>query len=113
MGASELDQRRYGSEDNTMRMGFKSLNVMGVSVQARPYVPGGYMFIGSNGALRKLSPDEGSPTPKNVVDSGEKAGSFQQYTNRLGFYKDQIFRAQLTAVQRLGLGVVSGITEAS
>ncbi len=113
MGASELDQRRYGSEDNTMRMGFKSLNVMGVSVQARPYVPSGYLFIGSNGALRKLSPDEGSPTPKNVVETGEKAGSFQQYTDRLGFYKDQIFRAQLTAVQRLGLGVVSGVTEAS
>jgi hypothetical protein len=112
MGASELDQRRYGSDDNTMRLGFRSLNVMGVSVQARPYVPAGHLFIGSNGALRKLSPDEGSPDPMNVVESGEKAGSFQQYTDRLGFYKDQVFRAQITAVQRLGLGVVDGVTEA-
>jgi hypothetical protein len=113
MGASELDQRRYGSDDDTMRMGFKSLNVMGVSVQSRPYVPAGHLFIGSNGALRKLSPDEASPTPTNVVEIGNKAGSFQQYTNRLGFYKDQVFRAQLTVVQRLGLGIVSGVTEAS
>jgi hypothetical protein len=113
MGASELDQRRYGSDDNTMRLGFRNLNVMGVSVQSRPYVPAGYMFFGSNSALRKLSPDEGSPETENVVETGEKAGSFQQYTNRLGFYKDQIFRAQLTVVQRLGLGVVSGVTESS
>ena len=112
MGASELDQRRYGSDDQTMRLGFRNLNVMGVSVQSRPYVPSGYMFVGSNSALRKLSPDEGAPETENVVDTGEKAGSFQQYSNRLGFYKDQIFRAQLTVVQRLGLGVVSGITEA-
>jgi hypothetical protein len=112
MGASELDQRRYGSDDDTMRLGFRNLNVMGVSVQSRPYVPAGYLFIGSNGALRKLSPDEGSPETENVVDVGEKAGAFQQYTNRLGFYKDQIFRAQLTVVQRLGLGVVDGVTEA-
>ena len=112
MGSSELDQRRYGSDDQTMRLGFRNLNVMGVSVQSRPYVPATFMFIGSNGALRKLSPDEGSPETANVVDTGEKAGSFQQYPNRLGFYKDQIFRAQLTVIQRLGLGVVSGITEA-
>ncbi len=113
MGASELDQRRYGSDDNTMRLGFRNLNVMGVSVMSRPYVPAGFMFLGSNSALRKLSPDEGSPETENVVETGEKAGSFQQYTNRLGFYKDQIFRAQLTVVQRLGLGVVSGVTETS
>lgn len=111
-GGPELDQRRYGSDEDTMRLGFKNLNVMGVMAQGLPYVPSGYAFIGSNSALRKLSPDEGSPEPQNVVENGEKAGSFQQYPDRLGFYKDQIFRAQLTAVSRLGLGVIDGITEA-
>lgn len=110
-GGAELDQRRYGSDEDTMRLGFKNLNVMGVQAQGRPYVPSGHAFIGSNSALRKLSPDEGSPEPQNVVENGEKAGSFQQYTDRLGFYKDQVFRAQLTAVSRLGLGVVDGVTE--
>ena len=111
-GGPELDQRRYGSDEDTMRLGFKKLNVMGVMVEGRPYCPSGHLFLGSDTALRKLSPDEGSPEPENVIETGEKAGSFQQYNNRLGFYKDQIFRAQLTAVSRLGLGVIDGITEA-
>lgn len=111
-GGAELDQRRYGSEEDTMRLGFQKLNVMGTQVSGRPYCPSGHFFMGSNSALRKLSPDEGAPEPQNVVETGEKAGSFQQYTDRLGFYKDQLFRAQLTAVSRLGLGVLDGVTEA-
>lgn len=111
-GGNQLDQRRYDASEDTMRMGFQTLNVMGVEVMGRPYVPSGHLFIGSNSALRKLSPDEGSPTPENVVDNAEKGDGFQQYDDRLGFYKDQIFRAQLTVVSRLGLGVVDGINEA-
>lgn len=109
-GGTQLDQRRYGEDENTMMLGFKELMSMGVKLEARPYVPGGHLFLGSNTALRKLSPDEAGP--EDVVDTGDKAGGFKQYENRLGFYKDQVFRAQLTAVSRLGTGVVSGITEA-
>lgn len=110
-GGAELDQRRYGGDEDTMRLGFKKLNVMGVQVEApSPYVPGGHLFLGSNSALRKLSPDESGP--EDVVDTGDKAGGFKQYENQLGFYKDQVFRAQLTCVSRLGLGVVDGVTEA-
>lgn len=107
-GGTQLDQKRYGADADTLRLGFSKLVLMGVGLEGRPYVPSGYLFLGSNTALRKMSPDE---DPKNVVDSGDKAGSFKQYDNRLGFYKDQVFRAQLTAVSRLGLGVVSGVTE--
>jgi hypothetical protein len=107
-GGTQLDQIRYSADADTMKLGFSKLVLMGVTLEGRPYVPAGYLFLGSPSALRKLSPDE---APKDVVDGGEKAGSFQQYTNRLGFYKDQVFRAQLTVVSRLGLGVVSGITE--
>jgi hypothetical protein len=109
-GGTQLDQIRYGADPDTLALGFSKLVMMGVTLEGRPYVPAGYLFLGSNSALRKLSPDE---APKDVVDGGEKAGSFQQYTNRLGFYKDQVFRAQLTVVSRLGLGVVSGVTEVS
>lgn len=109
-GGAELDQRRYGADEDTMRLGFKKLNVMGVVAEGRPYTPAGHAFIGSNTALKKLSPDEGGVD--DVIDTGDKAGTFKQYQNQLGFYKDQIFRAQLCAVSRLGLGVVSGITEA-
>lgn len=107
-GGTQLDQVRYSADADTMSLGFSKLTLMGVTLEGRPYVPAGYLFMGSPSALRKLSPDE---APKDVVDGGEKAGNFQQYTNRLGFYKDQVFRAQLTVVSRLGLGVVSGITE--
>lgn len=109
-GGPELDQRRYGADDDTMRLGFKKLNVMGVMAEGRPYTPSGFLFMGSNSALRKLSPDE---DVRDVIDMGDKAGSFKQYENQLGFYKDQVFRAQLTVVSRLGLGVASGVTEAS
>ena len=107
-GGTQLDQVRYSADADTMSLGFSKLTLMGVTLEGRPYVPAGYLFLGSPSALRKLSPDE---APKDVIDGGEKAGNFQQYTNRLGFYKDQVFRAQLTVVSRLGLGVVSGITE--
>jgi hypothetical protein len=102
-GGTQLDQRRYGSDGMTMKLGFKEVDAMGVMLDGRPYVPAGYLFMGSNAGLRKLSPDE---DVRDVVDGGEKAGSFQQYTNRLGFYKDQVFRAQLTCVSRLSLGIV-------
>jgi len=107
-GGAELDQRRYGSDDDTMRLGFKKLNVMGVMVEGRPYVPSGHLFMGSNTALKKIAPDE---DVKDVVTNGDRSGSFKQYPDRLGFYRDQIMRTQIVAVSRLGLGVVSGITE--
>jgi hypothetical protein len=44
---------------------------------------------------------------------GDRAGGFKQYQDRLGFYKDQVMRSQMAAVSRLGLGVVSGVTENS
>jgi len=109
-GGSELDQRRYGSDDDTMRLGFKKLNVMGVQAEGRPYCPGGHLFIGSSGAVRKIAPDE---DVRDVVEMGDRAGGFQQYQDRLGFYKDQVMRTQMAATSRLGLGVVSGITENS
>jgi len=108
-GGAQLDQRRYDATTDTMRLGFQNVVTQGVELEPRPYVPNGFLFLGSEGSLKKLSPDE---EPQNVVDQGEKAGSFQQYQDRLGFFKDQVFRAQLTAVSRLGLGVVDGITEA-
>ena len=109
-GGAELDQRRYGSDDDTMRLGFKNLNVMGVQTQGRPYCPPGHLFIGSSAAVRKIAPDE---DVRDVVEMGDRAGGFQQYQDRLGFYKDQVMRSQIAAVSRAGLGVVSGITENS
>lgn len=111
-GGTELDQRRYSDKEDTMRLGFRKLNVMGVIAEGRPYVPSGFLFIGSDTALRKLSPDE---EPSGVITSGDRSiagAEFRQYEDRLGFYTDKAFRAQLTAVTRLGLGVVDGITEA-
>lgn len=109
-GGTQLDQTRYGADEDTMRLGFSKLNAMGVVLEGRPYVPSGYLFLGNNSALRKMSPDEAGV--KDVVDAGDKAGGFKQYQDRLGFYKDQVFRAQLTVKNRLALGVVDGITEA-
>lgn len=108
-GGAQLDQRRYGADEDTMRLGFKNLNVMGVTASARPYVPTGHAFIGSNGALRKMSPDE---DVKDVLAGGGDRNGFKEYGNQLGFYKDQIMRAQLTVVSRLGLGLAAGVTEA-
>jgi len=109
-GGAELDQRRYGADEDTMRLGFKKLNVMGVQVEGRPYVPTGHLFLGSSTAVQKIAPDEDI---MDVVESGDRAGGFKQYENTLGFYKDQVMRSQMAAVSRLGLGVVSGITENS
>lgn len=109
-GGPETSQRRYGDRQSTMVLGFDEVISQGVSLKGFPYVPSGFAFIGSNGALKKLSPDEGDP--KNLVTQGDRAGSFKQYENQIGFYKDQIMRAQLTAVSRLGLGIADGITEA-
>jgi len=111
-GGPELDQRRYGADTDTLVLGFKNLKTMGVDAKSRPFVPSGYAFLGSNSALRKLSPDE-SDTPSNIVSSAEGGDGFQQYEDTLGFYKDTVFRSQLTAVSRLGLGVIDGITEAA
>lgn len=107
-GGPQLDQRRYGSDDDTLKLGFKELTVMGVKTEGRPYTPTGHLFTGNTSALRKLSPDE----DVKDVTAGEKNG-FKQYENTLGFYKDQVMRAQLTVVSRLGLGLVAGITEAA
>jgi hypothetical protein len=108
-GGAELDQRRYGADEDTMRLGFRKLNVMGVQVEGRPYVPAGHLFLGSPTAMMKIAPDE---DVRDVIETGDRAGGFKQYENTLGFYKDQIIRAQMVAVSRLGLGVVSGVTEA-
>jgi hypothetical protein len=109
-GGAELDQRRYGADEDTMRLGFKKLNVMGVQVEGRPYVPSGHLFLGSSTAVQKIAPDE---DVMDVVEMGDRAGGFKQYQDRLGFYKDQVMRSQMAAVSRLGLGVVSGVTENS
>ncbi len=109
-GGTQLDQRRYGGAEDTMHLGFSKLNAMGVVLNGRPYVPAGYLFLGNNSALRRLSPDT---DVKDVIDSGDKAGAFKQYQDRLGFYKDQVFRANLCVKSRLGLGIVSGVTETS
>jgi len=109
-GGAELDQRRYGADEDTMRLGFKKLNVMGVQVEGRPYVPSGHLFLGSSTAVQKIAPDEDI---MDVIESGDRAGGFKQYQDRLGFYKDQVMRSQIAAVSRLGLGVVSGVTENS
>lgn len=107
-GGAELDQRRYGADDQTMRLGFKNLNVMGVTLQGRPYCPAGHLFLGSDTALKKIAPDE---DVRDVVEMGDRAGGFKQYQDRLGFYKDQVMRCQLVAVSRKGLGVVAGVSE--
>lgn len=108
-GGSELDQRRYTSDEDTMRMGFQKLNVMGVIAEATPYVPAGYVFAGSNSALRRLQP--GSKDPDKLITTGDRDGGFKQYDNTLGFYKDLIIRPQLTLRNRLALGVLGGVTE--
>jgi len=106
-GSGELDLRRYGSDDDTMRLGFTKVQAMGLTLKGRPYCPSGYLFLGSG--LRKIAPDE---DPKNVVQYGDKAGGFKEYDNQLGFYKDQVMRTQMALTSRAALGVVSGVTEA-
>ena len=109
-GGSELDQRRYTSDDDTMRLGFRKLNVMGVQAEGRPYCPAGHAFIGSNTALRRIAPDEDI---KDLVTGGDRADGFKQYENTLGFYKDLVLRTQLAVVSRKGLGYFAGVTETS
>lgn len=108
-GGPVLDQRRYTSDEDTIRLGFRKLNAMGVTVESSPYVPPGFAFFGSNSALRKLQP--GGKEPGTVITSGDREGQFKQYDNTLGFYKDLILRPQLTLRNRLGLGVYSGVCE--
>jgi hypothetical protein len=110
-GGAQLDQKRYGADDDTMRLGFERLNIMGVLAEGKPYCPAGFAFYLNTKALKKLSPDE-SPDPKDVVTGGDRSGGFKQYENQLGFYKDQVVRAQLTMVSRLAFGIRGGITEA-
>jgi hypothetical protein len=107
-GGAELDQRRYGADEDTMRLGFRKLNIMGVQAEGRPYCPAGYAFIGSNSALRRIAPDE---DPKDLIQSGDRSGGFKQYENTLGFYKDIVFRTQLAVTARKGLGYYGGVTE--
>lgn len=107
-GGNELDQRRYGADEDTMRLGFRKLNIMGVIAEGRPYCPSGYAFIGSNTALNRIAPDE---DVKDLISSGDRSGGFKQYENTLGFYKDIVFRTQLAVRSRKGLGYFSDVNE--
>ena len=105
-GGSELDQRRYNAKDDTMRLGFRSLNVMGVPVEGMLFCPAGHFFAGSSSALRKLAPDEDT---KVVKTGGPQEFAF--YGSQLGYYRDQVFRAQLTAISRKALVHYTAVTE--
>jgi hypothetical protein len=113
-GGPQLDQRRYAADDNTMRVGFKNLNVMGVIAQGVPYCVPGFAFIGNNSALRKLQP--GGNDPGGVVSNGDQgvsgvASAFKQYPDTLSFYTDLIVRPQLTLRNRLAMGILGGVDE--
>lgn len=105
-GGSELDQRRYMAKDDTMRLGFKTLNVMGVPVEGMLFCPAGNFFAYSSRALRKLAPDE---DVKTVKTGGPN--DFEFYGSQLGYYKDHVFRAQLTAISRKAIVRYYGVTE--
>lgn len=106
-GGSELDQRRYGASDDTMRLGFENLKVMGVPVEGMLFCPAGNFFAYSSSALRKLSPDE---EVKDVATGGPQ--DFVFYGNQFGYYKDEVFRAQITAISRKTLIRWDTVTEA-
>lgn len=105
-GGSELDQRRYGASDDTMRLGFENLKVMGVPVEGMLFCPAGHFFAYSSSAIRKLSPDE---EVKDVATGGPN--DFEFYGSQLGYYKDQVFRAQITAISRKTLIHYDAVTE--
>jgi hypothetical protein len=107
-GGSELDQRRYSDKEDTMRLGFRKLNVMGVQTEGMLFCPPGHFFCGSSKALKKLSPDE----DVKVVATGGPQGGFVYYQDQLGYFKDQVFRVQLTALSRKSFIHWTAVTEA-
>jgi hypothetical protein len=107
-GGSELDQRRYSDKEDTMRLGFRKLNVMGVQTEGMLFCPPGHFFSGSSKALKKLSPDE----DVKVVATGGPQGGFVYYQSQLGYFKDQVFRVQLTALSRKAFIHWTAVTEA-
>jgi hypothetical protein len=109
-GGTQLDQRRYTADDDTMKLGFKNLRVQGVQTRAMPYCPPGYFYAGNSKALRKLSPDAGRD-PKKVTTGGPD--NFVYYGDKLGYFCDHVFRPQLTVVSRKALIGVAGVTETS
>lgn len=108
-GGAQLDQRRYGADDDTLRLGFKKLNIMGVQTEGMLYCPPGHFFAGARSALRKLTPDT---EVKDFKTGGVMGGSFVAYPNDLGYYKDQVFRIQLTAISRKAFIHHTTVTEA-
>ena len=107
-GGTQLDQRRYDDKEDTMRLGFRKLNVMGVQTEGMLFCPPGHFFAGSSKALKKLSPD----TDVNVVKTGGPQGDFVYYGDTLGYFKDHVFRAQLTAISRKSMIHWTGVSEA-
>lgn len=107
-GGSQLDQRRYSDKEDTMRLGFNKLNVMGVKTEGMLFCPPGHFFAGSSKALKKLSPDEDVQT----VKTGGPQGGFVYYQSLLGYFKDQVFRVQLTCKSRKSLIHWTAVTEA-
>lgn len=107
-GGSQLDQRRYSDKEDTMRLGFRKLNVMGVQTEGMLFCPPGHFFAGSSKALKKLSPDE----DVKVVATGGPQGGFVYYGDTLGYFKDQVFRVQLTCKSRKSLIHWTAVTEA-
>lgn len=106
-GGTQLDQKRYGADEDTMRLGFKHLNVMGVQTEGRPFCPPGHFFAGNNKALRRLSPD--GSDPKKVKTGGPN--EFVYYGNQLGYFCDFVFRPQITCKSRKALIVADNVLE--
>lgn len=106
-GGAQLDQRRYGREDDTMVLGFEDLVSMGVDIEGKINCPAGHAFGGSFRALKKISPDEDIETVKT--------GGPQQFVfkgDELGYFRNEVFRCQLTCKSRKGMIHYSGVAEA-
>lgn len=106
-GAAELDQREYRSTEDTMRLGFEELVLAGgIRCMPMQYCPRGHVFLLADSALKKIAPDE---KIRNVITTGDRMGTFKQYTDELSFYTDKIYRANLAVMSRQGIGVVSNV----
>lgn len=107
-GGAELDQRRYGREDNTMVLGFEDLKSMGVTVEGMINCPAGHAFGGSFRALQKISPDEDVET---VQTGGPQQFVFKD--TELGYTRNEVFRIQLACKSRKALLHWDSVTESA
>lgn len=105
-GGAQLDQRRYGSDEDTMRIGFKNITTMGVTPKTSPWIPAKTFIADSTKSLMKLAPD-------SDIKSVEEAGSpWRAYDSRLGFFTDDWFRLGLPRKSRASLIGYLNVTEA-